>query len=125
MEIMARKNIGALVVISEESVAGIISERDLARNIILKGGSPKKVPVKALMTEDIYCITPESSVEECMGVMTSAHIRHMPVIENKKLKGVITYGDIVKALLTEQKIKIEDLESYISCPDGVCSDDYP
>ena len=118
MEIMAEKNIGVLVVIDKEKVVGIVSERDLARNIILKELSSKKVPVKKIMTEDIFCITPDKSVEECMGVMTSAHIRHMPVFDNKRLIGLLTFGDIVNALLLEQKIKIHDLESYYSCCDA-------
>ncbi len=118
MEIMEEKNIGVLVVLKGETVVGIISERDLARNIILKQLSPKEVPVKKLMTKDVYCITQDKSVEECMSVMTAAHIRHMPVFEDKRLIGVITFRDIAKALLTEQKIKIQDLESYTSYCDA-------
>lgn len=123
MEIMTERNIGALVVIDEKSVAGIFSERDFARNIILKDVSPKEVLVESLMTKEIYCIAPDKSVEECMGVMTTAHIRHMPVFENNQLIGLVTFADIVKALLIEQKIKIQDLESYSSCCDSVSFDD--
>jgi CBS domain-containing protein len=123
MEIMAERNIGILVVINDENVAGIVSERDLARNIILKEMSSQEVPVEKLMTKEIYCITPDKSVEECMGVMTTAHVRHMPVFENNRLIGVVTFGDIVNALLLEQKIKIRDLESYSSCCDSVSFDD--
>ncbi len=115
MEIMVEKNIGVLLVIDKEQVVGIVSERDFARNIILKEISAKAVPVEELMTRDIYCVTPDMFVEECMGVMTAAHCRHMPVFEKKKLIGLVTFGDIVKALLVEQKIKIQDLESYSSC----------
>ncbi|MDH3258259.1 MAG: CBS domain-containing protein, partial [Deltaproteobacteria bacterium] len=97
MELMTEKNIGALLVIDEEHVAGIFSERDFARNIILKELSSKDVLVEELMTKEIYCITPDKSVEECMGVMTTAHIRHMPVFENNRLIGLITFADIVKA----------------------------
>ncbi|MBI4826217.1 MAG: CBS domain-containing protein [Nitrospirae bacterium] len=122
MELMAEKNIGVLVVIDGDNVVGIVSERDLARKIILKELSSKKVSVKKIMTKDIYCITPDKSVEECMGVMTTAHIRHMPVFENKRLIGVITFGDIANALLVEQEIKIQDLESYFSCCDSVSFD---
>ncbi len=122
MEIMTERNIGALLVIDEEHVAGIFSERDFARNIISKEISAKEVLVEELMTKEIYCITPDKSVAECMGVMISAHIRHMPVFENKKLLGVITFADISKALLEEQKIKIQDLENYSSCCDS--ADDY-
>ncbi len=123
MSLMADKNIGVLVVIDEESLQGIISERDLARHIILKGLSSKEVPVEKLMTRDVYCITQDKSVEECMGVMTSAHIRHMPVFEKNRLIGLITFGDIVKALLLEQKVKIQNLESYISSSSSAVCDD--
>ncbi len=123
MELMTEKNIGALLVIDGEHVAGIFSERDFARNIILKEISSKKVLVEELMTREIYCITPDKSVEECMGVMTTAHIRHMPVFEKNRLIGLITFADIVKALLMEQKIKIQDLEDYSSCCDSVPLDD--
>ncbi len=123
MDMMAEKNIGVLVVIDEESVVGVISERDLARNIIVKEMSSKEVQVEKLMTKNIYCITPDRSVEECMGVMTTAHIRHMPVFENKRLIGVVTFGDIAKALLLEQQIKIQDLEDYHSCCDSVSFED--
>ena len=117
MEIMAEKDIGALLVIDDDQVLGIVSERDFARNIILKGLSSRKVPVKELMIKDIYGITTDKSIEECMGVMTAAHCRHMPVFENNRLIGIVTFGDIVKALLLEQQVRIEDLESYISCCD--------
>jgi CBS domain-containing protein len=123
LEIMADKNIGVLVVIDEENVVGIISERDFVRNIVLKEQSPREVLVEGLMTREIYCVTPDKSVEECMGVMTTARCRHMPVFENKKLIGVVTFGDIVNALILEQKIKIQDLESYSSCCDVVSFDD--
>ncbi len=123
MEIMAEKNIGVLVVIDKESVVGVISERDLARNIILKELSSREIKVEELMTKDIYCITPDKSVEECMGVMTTAHIRHMPVFENKRLTGLVTFGDIAKALLMEHKIKIQDLDSYHSCCDSESFED--
>ncbi len=75
------------------------------------------------MTRDVYCITQDKSVEECMGVMTSAHIRHMPVFEKNRLIGLITFGDIVKALLLEQKVKIQNLESYISSSSSAVCDD--
>ena len=123
MEIMAEKNIGVLVVIDEDKVVGIVSERDFVRKLFLKKLSPKEVLVESLMTKEIYCITPDKSVEECMGVMTTAHCRHMPVFENNRLIGVITFADIVKALLLEQKIKIQDMESYVSCCDSVSFDD--
>lgn len=123
MEIMAEKNIGVLVVVDGESVVGIISERDIVRNIVLKEVSARKVRVKELMTKEIYCVTPDKPVEECMGVMTTAHCRHMPVFENSRLTGLVTFGDIVKAMLLQQQIKIEDLESYSSGCDMVSFND--
>jgi CBS domain-containing protein len=123
MDIMAEKNIGVLVVIDEDSVVGVVSARDLARSIILKEQSPKDVPVEQLMTKEIYCVTSDKSVEECMGVMTTAHIRHMPVFENKRLVGVVTFGDIVKAVLMEQQIKIQDLENYHTACDAESFED--
>lgn len=123
MELMSEKNIGVLVVIDGERVVGIISERDLARKIILSGLPAKEIPVKKLMTRDIYCITPDKSVDECMGVMTTAHIRHMPVFEKNRLIGLVTFGDIAKALLVEQEIKIHDLENYVSCSNSVALED--
>jgi CBS domain-containing protein len=123
MEIMAERNIGALVVIDEENVVGVISERDIARNIILKRLPSRETPVEKLMTKEIYCITPDKSVEECMGVMTTAHIRHMPVFENNRLTGLVTFGDITKGLLIEHKVRIQDLESYHSCCNSLSFED--
>ncbi len=123
MELMTEKNIGALLVIDGEHVAGIFSERDFARNISIKELSAKELLVGELMTREIYCITPDKSVEECMGVMTTAHIRHMPVFEHSKLIGLITFADIAKALLMEHRINIQDLNNYSSCCDSVAFDD--
>ncbi len=123
MEIMAEKNIGVLVVIDEENVAGIVSERDFARKLFLKEMSPRKVKIEELMTRDIYCITSDKSVEECMGVMMTAHIRHMPVFDNSRLVGVLTFADILRAYLLEQEVKIQDLEDYHTCCDSVSYED--
>lgn len=125
LEIMDEKDIGALLVIDDEKIVGIISERDFARNIILKGRSSRETLVEELMTKEIYSMSPDKSVEECMGVMTSAHCRHMPIFENNRLVGMVTFGDIVKALFVQQKIKIQDLENYISGCESVSVDDNP
>jgi len=114
LEIMAEKDIGALLVMDGEQVAGIFTERDYARKVVLKGKLSKKVTVGELMTKEIYCINSDKSVEECMALMTAARCRHMPVFENKKLVGIMTYADIVNAVIVDQKVKIQDLESYIS-----------
>ena len=113
LEIMAEKDIGALLVIDKGQVVGIFSERDYARKVILKGKSSKETPVGELMTKDVYSITADKSVEECLALMTAAHCRHMPVYENNKLSGIVTIGNIVNTIIAEQKINITDLENYI------------
>jgi CBS domain-containing protein len=114
LEIMAEKNIGALLVIDEGKVVGIFSERDYARKVTLKGKTSKDTTVGELMTKELYSITPDMTVEEGMAIMTKAHCRHMPVYENNKLISIITIGDIATALINHQKVKISDLENYIT-----------
>ncbi len=114
LEIMAEKNIGALLVIENEKIVGIFSERDYARKVILKGKSSKDTSVADLMTTDIYSLTTDKTVEECMALMTAAHCRHMPVIENQQLKGIVAIGDVVNAIIAEKDVTIHDLEHYIS-----------
>ena len=123
IELMAEKGIGALIVMDEGVAVGIFSERDYARKVILKGKSSKDTPVKELMTADLYCINSDKLVEECMALMTKAHIRHMPVYENKRLAGIVTFGDIVNAVIVDQKVKIQDLETYIKGCEAVDFDD--
>ena len=114
LEIMAEKDIGALLVMDGEQVAGIFSERDYARKVVLHGKSSKDTTVGELMTKEIYCINSDKFVEECMALMTAARCRHLPVFENKKIAGIVTFADIVNAVIVDQKVKIQDLESYIS-----------
>lgn len=114
LELMAAKDIGALLVIDNNKVVGIFSERDYARKVILKGKSSKDTSVADLMTKDIYSLTPEKTVEECMALMTATRCRHMPVIENNKLLGMVTIGDVVNAIIAEKDITIHDLEHYIT-----------
>lgn len=114
LELMADKDIGALLVIENNKVVGIFSERDYARKVILKGKSSKDTSVADLMTKDIYSLTPEKTVEECMALMTATRCRHMPVIENNKLLGMVTIGDVVNAIIAEKDITIHDLEHYIT-----------
>ena len=113
IELMAEKDIGALIVMDGGLVVGIFSERDYVRKVVLKGKSSKKTPVKDLMTVNLYCINSSKTVEECMALMTKAHVRHMPVYENKTFAGIVTFGDIVNAVIVDQKVKIQDLETYI------------
>ena len=110
---MAAKEIGALLVVDGERLVGIISERDYARKVILHGKSSHDIPVRDIMTERVLCVTQDRTVEECMALMTDKHIRHLPVIENDRLIGVVSIGDLVKEKISEQQFTIKQLESYI------------
>ena len=114
LQSMAEKNVGALLVIDNEKLVGIISERDYARKVALRGKSSKETPVKEIMTEKVVYVRPDESIEECMAVMTEKHIRHLPVIDAGVLIGVISIGDVVRAVIAEQKFIIAQLENYIS-----------
>jgi CBS domain-containing protein len=113
LKLMAEKNIGALLVVKNDKLVGIVSERDYARKVVLQGKSSHDTPVKEIMTERAVCVQPDKSVEECMALMTDKHIRHLPVIENEKLLGVLSIGDLVKETISEQEFMIKQLESYI------------
>ncbi len=125
LELLAEKDIGALMVIDDGKLAGIFSERDYARKVILKGKSSRETSVGDLMTREVYSITPDKTVDECMALMTTIHCRHMPVFENNQLIGVVTIGDIVNAIINEQQIKIQDLEKYITGSEYVAVDNNP
>lgn len=114
LTLMAEKNVGALVVLDGDRVVGIISERDYARKVILKGKSSKEIPVREIMTSPVVCIRPEQSMEECMALMTDKHVRHLPVAENNRLVGLISIGDVVKAIIEEKEFIIGQLENYIT-----------
>ena len=113
LRLMAEKNIGALPVVEDGELVGIVSERDYARKVVLKGKSSNDTPVREIMTEGVICVKPASTVEECMAVMTEKRIRHLPVMENAKLLGILSIGDLVKETIAEQRQVIEQLESYI------------
>jgi CBS domain-containing protein len=113
LKLMAEKSIGALVVMSKKQLVGIISERDYARKVILLGKSSIDTRVKDIMTASVYYVHPETLTQECMALMTKNRIRHLPVIHEKKLIGLISIGDIVKSIITQQKIAIDHLENYI------------
>ncbi|MGD2138853.1 MAG: CBS domain-containing protein [Burkholderiales bacterium] len=113
LKLMAEKDVGALVVLDGEKLIGIFSERDYARKIILFGKSSKDTPVSAIMTQKVVCVRPEQTAEECMALMTQKRVRHLPVLSEKKVIGIISIGDVVRAMLTDQQRTIEQLEQYI------------
>jgi CBS domain-containing protein len=113
LRIMAEKNVGALVVIEKDDIVGIISERDYARKIILKGLQSSDTLVRDIMSTQVYHVHPDSTAEQCLALITEKHIRHLPVRIQGKLVGVISIGDIVKAITADQKMTIENLEDYI------------
>lgn len=114
LEKMVENNIGALLVLEENKFAGIFTERDYARKVILKGKASKETQIKEIMNERPVTVTPDTTMEECMSLMTSRYIRHLPVLDNHHLIGLISIGDIVKFIMDEQKFIIENLEHYIS-----------
>lgn len=113
LQLMARKDVGALVVMEGDKMAGVISERDYARKVILQGRSSHDVPVREIMTSDVVTVDPGRTVEECMALVTQRRIRHLPVMEGGKLIGVVSIGDLVKEVIAEQEQTIRQLESYI------------
>jgi CBS domain-containing protein len=114
LQVMAEKNIGALLVVDSDGLAGIFSERDYARKVILQGKSSKDTPVGEIMTRRVYFVHPNNTIEECMALMTERKIRHLPVIEGEHIAGVISIGDVVKEIMDEQGFVIEQLENYIT-----------
>ncbi|HTS54755.1 MAG TPA: CBS domain-containing protein [Burkholderiales bacterium] len=113
LKLMAEKEVGALVVLDGERLAGIFSERDYARKVILHGKSSKDTPVREIMTQKVVCVRLDQSVEDCMALMTDKRIRHLPVLQDSRVIGVISIGDVVKEVISEQQFVIEQLEHYI------------
>jgi len=113
LQIMADKNIGAVLVIEKGKLAGILSERDYARKVILKGKASKETLVRDLMTTNVLYVDPDKNVEDCMFLMITKHIRHLPVMENEQLIGIISINDVVKTIISEQQFAIDTLEKYM------------
>jgi CBS domain-containing protein len=110
---MAEHDVGALIVSRGEQLVGIFSERDYARKIILDGKTSKLTPISAVMTHDVICVDPDRTADECMALMTEKHVRHLPIIENKAVVGLISIGDVVREMISDQKHTIAQLEQYI------------
>jgi len=113
LQIMSEKDVGALLVLDKGNLVGIFSERDYARKLILKGRFSKDTTVGELMTREVLYIESQSTIEDCMALMTAKRVRHLPVLENERLIGIVTIGDVVKQIISDQEFTIQQLERYI------------
>lgn len=114
LKFMADKNVGALLVLDGQAVVGMVSERDYARKVILHGRSSREIQVREIMSSKVYYVQPEQNIQDCMALMTDKRVRHLPVLENDRLVGVISIGDVVKAIIAEHESTIKHLEDYIT-----------
>ena len=114
LEIMVEKNVSALVVMKNEKLVGIFSEKDYARKVILKGKASRDTRIEEIMTEDVITVSPDDTIDSCMRLMTNNFIRHLPVVEDDNLIGIISIGDVVKYIIEEQTFIIQNMEHYIT-----------
>jgi CBS domain-containing protein len=114
MALMAEKNVGALLVIDPIGPVGLVSERDFARNLELRGKAARDTPVREVMTRPVVCAAPDQTIEEAMALMTDKRVRHLPVLDDGQVLGLVSIGDLVHATIAEQRFLIEQLEHYIS-----------
>ena len=113
LEQMASRNVGAVIVTENDAPVGIFTERDYARNVILKGRSSSNTPIRDIMVPDVVFVQPDQTVDECMAIMSEKRFRHLPVLQEGKLAGIISIGDLVKTIIDEQAFTIEQLQGYI------------
>ena len=114
LQLMADKNVGALLILQDGNVAGIFTERDYARKVVLQGRSSKTTSVGELMTHDVLYVGPDDTIENCMAIMTDKRLRHLLVMEKEKLVGIVSIGDVVKAIISDREFTIRELERYIT-----------
>lgn len=114
IRLMAEKRIGALLVMEAGTLAGIVSERDYARKVVLQGRSSRETPVRDIMTADVVSVRLDDTAERCMALVTNRRIRHLPVLENGHVVGVVSIGDLVKAVIEDQQVELDQLQRYIA-----------
>jgi CBS domain-containing protein len=114
LSVMAEHDIGAVLVLDGEQLLGILTERDYARKVALLGRTSRDSPVSAIMTTDVWWVAPHRTIDECMALMTERRVRHLPVVENRRVIGVISIGDLVKATIDDQEFTIRELKNYIA-----------
>jgi CBS domain-containing protein len=114
VKLMSERGVGALLVMDGEKLVGIVTERDYARKVILEGRSSRETPVRDVMTKRVLCVTPQQTVQECMALMNDKRARHLPVLDHKRVVGVVSIGDLVKAIIEEQQVLIEHLQHYVN-----------
>ena len=114
LKLMAEKGVGALLVMDGDKLVGIVTERDYARKVILEGKSSRTATVDEVMTRTVLCASPDRTIDECMALMTDKRARHLPVVDHKRVIGIVSIGDLVKAMISEQQFLIDQLQHYIS-----------